>query len=31
MPHLSQIFETYQSVKLYSDSVNDLGLKNVLQ
>ena len=27
MPHLSKIFETYQRVKLYTDSVNDLGLK----
>ena len=27
MPHLSQPFETYQGVKLYTYSVNDLGLK----
>ena len=28
MPYLSQIFESYQSVKIYTYSVNDLGLKN---
>ena len=27
MPHLSQTFETYQGVKLYTYSVNGLGLK----
>ena len=28
MPYLSQTFESYQSVKIYTYSVNDLGLKN---
>ena len=28
MPHLSQTFESYQMVKIYTNSVNDLGLKN---
>ena len=27
MPHLSQTFESYQRVKLYTHSVNNLGLK----
>ena len=27
MPYLSQTFESYQRVKLYTYSVNDLGLK----
>ena len=28
MPYLSQTFESYQRVKIYTYSVNDLGLKN---
>ena len=28
MPHLSQTFESYQRVKIYTYSVNDLGLNN---
>ena len=31
MPHLSQNFESYQRVKIYAYSVNDLGLKNFSQ
>ena len=31
MPYLSQTFESYQRVKMYTYSVNDPGLKNVLQ
>ena len=27
MPYLSQTFESYQRVKIYTNSVNDLGLK----
>ena len=27
MPYLLQTFESYQSVKIYAYSVNDLGLK----
>ena len=27
MPYLSQTFESYQKVKIYAFSVNDLGLK----
>ena len=27
MPHLSQTFESYQRVKIYTHSVNHLGLK----
>ena len=30
MPYLSQTFESYQMVKMYTYSVNDLGLKNFL-
>ena len=28
MPYLSQTFESYQRVKIYTYSVNNLGLKN---
>ena len=28
MPYLSQTFKSYQKVKIYTCSVNDLGLKN---
>ena len=31
MPYLSQTFESYQRVKMYTYSVNDLGLKEFLQ
>ena len=30
MPYLSQIFESYQRVKIYTYSVNDLDLKKFL-
>ena len=31
MNHLSQTFESYERVKIYTYSVNDLGLKKFLQ
>ena len=31
MPYLSRTFESYQRVKIYTYSVNDLGLKKFLQ
>ena len=31
MPYLSQTFESYQRVEMYTYSVNDLGLKKYLQ
>ena len=31
MPHLSQTFESYQGVEIYTYSVNDLGLKKFLK
>ena len=31
MPYLSQTLESYQRVKIYTNSVNNLGLKKVLQ
>ena len=31
MPYFSQTFESYQRVKIYTYSVNDLGLKKFLQ
>ena len=31
MPYLSQIFESYQRVRIYTYSVNDLGLKKFVQ
>ena len=31
MPHLSQTFDSYQSVKIYTYNVNNLGLKKSLQ
>ena len=31
MPYLSQTFESYQCVRIYTHSVNDLDLKNILQ
>ena len=31
MPYLSQTFESYQRVRIYTYSVNDLGLKKFVQ
>ena len=31
MPYLSQTFELYQRVRIYTYSVNDLGLKKFVQ
>ena len=31
MPYLSQTFESYQMVKIYTYNVNDIGLKKFWQ